>query len=692
VGVDPATCLPGLREAQDVGIVVRERPDHFWFRHPLLVELLLGTMTTAEAAPLHAAWARRLEDLPDGGVDELARQSDLARHRESAGDGAGSLDASLHAADLAEAIGAVREVAAHLQRAARLASRLSDPGHRLPEDRAREVALLERTAYACERAGEGPAALAAWSRALELTDAGVDPLLASRLLVEHANATWKTGVVKDKPVAEMRRAVTLSEGDVDSPEHAIALAELSMCQSWLGLREDGIRQAHESIAAARRSGSAAALARSHLALGHALSRGSAADRATLEAIVWASESGDGGLLVNAHLIRLNVVYQRGRLGAAADEALEALRCARRAGDLSKATFTAGVLGDLFLALGRLPEAGEVVREALSLPGVPNSAARARLAAMLLAVRRGDLSAADLHRERAEELIPELEDRPGLEAPPTLAEHLLAHGRAADALALLARTLEVHSVDPLVADEMLLWGARAAADWVERATDLREGEAADRARSALTDLLEHRARLPDPPFQPGSDDDVAQPARRALFEAERSRCDDGAAASSAWAAAVEACERAGMRWEAEVSRWRQAQALGREGAGSAAVAEPLRTAHRFAVAVGAVALDRRIVAAAQAGGIRLDEPAFPAPPAPPTGPFATLTEREREVLAHLVAGRTYSEIASALVISEKTVSSHVSHLLRKTDTRSRRDLAALVQRLESSDYGAQPATG
>lgn len=56
------------------------------------------------------------------------------------------------------------------------------------------------------------------------------------------------------------------------------------------------------------------------------------------------------------------------------------------------------------------------------------------------------------------------------------------------------------------------------------------------------------------------------------------------------------------------------------------------------------------------------------------------EREREVLSHLVASRTYAEIAAALVISQKTVSVHVSNLLRETGTRSRVDVAALARRL------------
>ena len=57
----------------------------------------------------------------------------------------------------------------------------------------------------------------------------------------------------------------------------------------------------------------------------------------------------------------------------------------------------------------------------------------------------------------------------------------------------------------------------------------------------------------------------------------------------------------------------------------------------------------------------------------------LTTREREILTHLVAGRTYAEIARELVISEKTVSVHVSNLLHKTGTANRVELASLARR-------------
>ena len=62
----------------------------------------------------------------------------------------------------------------------------------------------------------------------------------------------------------------------------------------------------------------------------------------------------------------------------------------------------------------------------------------------------------------------------------------------------------------------------------------------------------------------------------------------------------------------------------------------------------------------------------------TGSLPGLTKREREIVTHIVAGRTYGEIARALFLSEKTVSSHVSNILRKTGCANRVDLARRAQ--------------
>lgn len=61
------------------------------------------------------------------------------------------------------------------------------------------------------------------------------------------------------------------------------------------------------------------------------------------------------------------------------------------------------------------------------------------------------------------------------------------------------------------------------------------------------------------------------------------------------------------------------------------------------------------------------------------PLAEITQREKEVLYWLARGHTNREISSILVLSEKTVKNHVSHILRKLDITDRKKAAALAWR-------------
>ncbi|MFC9299334.1 response regulator [Streptomyces sp. NPDC057011] len=61
-------------------------------------------------------------------------------------------------------------------------------------------------------------------------------------------------------------------------------------------------------------------------------------------------------------------------------------------------------------------------------------------------------------------------------------------------------------------------------------------------------------------------------------------------------------------------------------------------------------------------------------APATGRGGALTDREREVLGLIADGRSNREIARALVLSEKTVKTHVSNILMKLDLADRTQAA------------------
>jgi DNA-binding CsgD family transcriptional regulator len=680
-GISAASVTAALAEASSHGIIVAQGTDGCWLRHPLLAEVLDDTLAPGEAESIHAAWAKVLEEAGSAsGIDELRRQADLARHYEGSHQLAACFDASLRAADLAQAAKALREAATHLRRAARLwpAASKGDAGAGLDE-----ADLLERVARASTLVGDSDASLAALSRALELVDADAEPLRASRLLLDWSDTRWMTGNIEGETIAEARRAVELARPYPDSREYAEALAYLGEEEAWANDIPAAQQHAEQALDAARRSGSNKALSVAYGAHGFAFKDGKRADHDTQECLRYARMGDDPETTGWAFVGRGNYLLARGRLAEYVEVAWEAFRFAIDAGALSYAALQASFLAQGLLALGRIADSRVVLREGLSQTGMPNGGAAVRLSAALLSVRTGDLNAAQMHLERAKELIPTLEHRAGLAAPPILAEYLLARREPEAALDLLLRTLTDYFADAFITDEMLVWGARAAADLADMARDRHDTTKLETAQAGLDELVTSRKKLPRPPFEVLVAEDMVQPAMQALFQAETQRCTAKGSASDAWRSATQRCEAAGMRWEQAMASWRWAQALIAEGASRSAVAAPLRSAHQFATEAEAVPLQHDVEALAASCRIPLDEPEQPPRPEAEAAPFNTLTKREHEVLSYLVAGRTYAEIAETLFISEKTVSVHVSNLLRKTGTSSRREVSALALRTGQS---------
>jgi DNA-binding NarL/FixJ family response regulator len=149
----------------------------------------------------------------------------------------------------------------------------------------------------------------------------------------------------------------------------------------------------------------------------------------------------------------------------------------------------------------------------------------------------------------------------------------------------------------------------------------------------------------------------------------------------------AWEEAAVAWEAlqrppivAYCQWRQAEDLVAAGASAADAALPARAAHAIAQRPGARPLQQEIQQLAQRARLELAPPSQPTDHGSGLEELLGLTPREAEVLGLVARGYTNRQIAEQLVISVKTASVHVSHILAKLDARNRVEAAAIAHRL------------
>jgi DNA-binding CsgD family transcriptional regulator len=452
------------------------------------------------------------------------------------------------------------------------------------------------------------------------------------------------------------------------------LAKLAISEIKADHPRAATRHADESVRLARRSGSDKALA---WALGYRSQLGWGTREAledAEQAVAHARASGDRLLQAITAAGLGNCLAALGYRTVAAERLLALVRELMATGSFYETIHVVPGAAQYLLDIGEWAEARELLREALSRRIASTRGGDLRRVAADLAARTGDLAAAGQHLIRARELSPQR--RLALDFFVSSETRVaIALGDQVQALSLMVEAMPVtRNVDDDGADELLVWAARAAADLAAR-----PGEHG-KALAWLEKVDGLRGDTP-PRFVARTPDDLIHPAWARIFAAEAARCRDGAARRpELWADAVAACAAAGLPWEHALSSYRLAQALLSTKGSRAEAASALRDAARIAGELGAAPIVADVAALAQQSHLPLIEPLTAHPDVEAHPAFAGLTRRESEVLRHLVAGRTYAEIARDLFISEKTVSVHVSNLLRKTGTSSRIEVTDLARRL------------
>jgi DNA-binding CsgD family transcriptional regulator len=667
--------VPLLREAVDAAVLQVGSDETYWFVHPLLAEVLEAGLLPEERRVLHAAIADALEHAADSAELDVEAAVDLADHHHRAGHEEEAYRWALLGAEAAGNAGGATEMLRLLRRALDLWPQVASPG-------ISQIGLLRRIQAAADQTGDQEEELAAVDDLLAIVDREAQPLLAAELLVRRRDLRLSTGR-EFAGLADVREAVRLSAGNPDSPEHAWAMAELAHSELWHDM-PSGPTHAEEAVRLARACGSARALA--YALVANVMRRLIADETGGLpeaeEAQAAAAEARDFWAFSHATLWIGNCLD----ISPANRDVIEHLRRSRE--EMISLSAPHQYIARLsvveaagLLQLGDWRGCEERLRVALASTPGPMADVEARLTAASLSCRQGRQTEAEAHLARAEEMFAEQSGFLAFEFDAVRAELAVAAGDTERAVGAAMTGLSMDS-PPFLVERLIPLAARALADQAQAFRD--RGADPTLAVARLDNL---RSQYPDvvaETGQPGPTYTAQVHAMQAWYDAEVQRGHNDPAAATAWRHAARACAEAKLAWDEAYAWWRAAEGLFHDRRGRDEAAAALRRAHKLAVDLHAAPLLADVEALAQSTRVSLT--AIAASPPAETAALPGLTPREREILAHIVAGRTYGEIARELVVSEKTVSVHVSHLLHKTGTANRIELAQLARRV------AHPAAG
>ncbi|WP_457255749.1 helix-turn-helix transcriptional regulator [Pedococcus sp. P5_B7] len=665
-----------LRECVEADLLEVDTQGGYWFHHPLQAEALESSLDRPERQRLHAAFAASLElEVELGLADDVHIEtlSLIAEHHHRAGQVAQAHDWALRAADQAAAAGAPETELRLLLRALAVQSEPPPP-----------AALWQRLREVAAAAGDVQEELLAVEALLATLQPTGDALALSELLVRRQHLRFSTGQGFLDPT-ELGRAVELAAPEPDSWQYALALAELAHASLWQddpAAPEIAARALERARACAHPEALAYALAANSM-LAVFEDRFDDARRMGGEAVAAAAEARDGWAFVHATLWEANAVD-----GAITPEwrAMVGRRRVELAALGLPSTYVAWLAGNEafgHLHAGDLDTSARLIREALGATPSALVDVQSRLNAAWLAALQGRIHEAEGHLARADELFADTSTFLAFEFDAVRAMVLLCGGHLREAVDAAVSGTALPGAPPTMCEWLLPIAARALAELVQQARDAGRDPAAELAEiDALTRAFPH-VLADKGGLTPGYRNQLD--GLEAMYQGEVARARRDEEAPQRWVEAATALHGV-LAWEECYSLWRRAEAQLSSGQPHRdAAADALRRAHVMARELGVRPIVDELEALARGARVPLAEPPGPHELLHVAG-TAGLTRRESEILGHIVAGRTYGEIARELVLSEKTVSSHVSHLLGKTGTANRVDLARWASRRSGSPDG------
>ncbi|WP_432824703.1 helix-turn-helix transcriptional regulator [Dactylosporangium sp. CA-092794] len=676
-GVDEARLYPALREAVEHHLLVVDHSGHgYAFRHMLTRDALYDDMLPGERVRLHAAYGTALSGDPALLGDDGNVAATLAHHWYAALDLPRALSASVQAGQQAAAAYAPAEALRHLERAMQIWDRVPDAAERAGRDRAAVNVLAAEAAFAV---GEMSRGLSIVDEVLADPEAVADPL--RRAQVVERRAFMLRGLGRDEEaVGQLRDALALLPEQPVTLLHAVVLASLANSLMRIDNMEGATATARQAVAAAAESGAVDQQADALVTLGSCMSYlGDASDglAAVWEGLGLAERHQRYHIAVRGYTNLSDALAMLGRHTEAVEVARAGVALTARTGlARSWGAMITGNLAEPLLRLGRWREAMDLITESLTDEPTGTFASTVLLLRAELAVWQGDTQRADEDLREARRHYGH-----GIEvqftAPMVYIEAELARVRGD--LAEARRCLQAQLSQPMTGVYVryiwpLLWlGMRIEAD---AAGTPRASAGAHRG------ALQALATIPSPT--------PPTLAYRALVAAEVARLDRSGGVA-AWRGAVEAARAADEAFLLCYALYRLAEAQAADPAAAAAAAatatEGLRLAEELAVVTAEdirdLARRARLRMAAPAGG-GTDPAGGATDPvgAPRSEPDLRLrlTDREREVLGLVAEGRSNGQIATALYISPKTASVHVSNIMAKLNVSTRTEAAAYAHRL------------